>query len=308
MVTDTGGDGGVDYGGKCVRGGLLDASDAAEVFEEALAGAGAYTGDGVELAVAVAHLAAFAVVGDGKAVGFITDLLHEVEDGGAAVEDYGVVLLALDVDDLFLLRDGGEGLEGDAQFGQGVCCGVELAEAAIDQDEGRERLLVVLQALVAAMDDLTHAGEVVYTADGFDLEFAVVGLLHGAVFPDDHGGYGFGTLDVGDVEALDAAGEFFEGEGFLQGFLDRVDAGLEDAEALVVGLAGVLADKIDEGSLVAALGGGEFDAVAGALGEEVGEECAIGEVDGDKDGARDVGLVEVELFEQGGEEGRWTEG
>ncbi len=38
-----------DDGGEGVGGGLLDAADAAEVLEEALAGAGAYAGDVVEL-------------------------------------------------------------------------------------------------------------------------------------------------------------------------------------------------------------------------------------------------------------------
>ncbi len=65
---------------------------------------------------------------------------------------------------------------------------------------------VVDEAFVAAVDDLAHGGEVVDAGDGLDLELAVVGLLHRAVFPDDHGGDGFGALDVGDVEALDAVG------------------------------------------------------------------------------------------------------
>ncbi len=61
--------------------------------------------------VAVAHLAALAVVGDGEAVALVADLLDEVQDGRAAVEDDGVVLLAVDVDDLFALGDGGERLQ-----------------------------------------------------------------------------------------------------------------------------------------------------------------------------------------------------
>ncbi len=158
------------------------------------------------------------------------------------------------------------------------------------------------EAFVAAADDLAHGGEVVDAGDGLDLEFAVVGLLHRAVFPDDHGGDGLGALDVGDVEALDAAGEFFEGECVLQGFLNGLHAGLEDAEALVVGLLGVLADEVDEGALFAALRGEDLDAAVGAFGEQLGEDGAVGEVDGDQDGARDVVLVEVELLEQGREE------
>ncbi len=114
MLADFGGGGGAYDGGEGVGGGLLDAADGAEVLEEALAGAGADAGDGVELGVAVADLAAFAVVGDGEAVALVADLLDEMEDGGAAVEDDGVVFLAEDVDDLFAFGDGGEGLEGVA--------------------------------------------------------------------------------------------------------------------------------------------------------------------------------------------------
>ncbi len=124
----------------------------------------------------------------------------------------------MDVDDLFLLGDGGERLRADADLGEGVGGGVELAEAAVDEDERGERLLIGKQAAVAAVDDFAHGGEVVDAGDGFDLELAVVGLFHRAVFPDDHGGDGFCALDVGDVEALDAAGEFFEREGVLEGF------------------------------------------------------------------------------------------
>ena len=154
----------------------------------------------------------------------------------------------------------------------------------------------VEDALVAAVDDFAHGGEVVYAEDGHDFEFAVGGLVHLAVFPDDHGGYGFRALDVGDVEALDAAGQFGEHEGVGEGFLNGFAGGLEDAEALGVGLLGVLAGEIDEGAFFAALGDGDFDAVADALGEEGGEGFAVGEVDGDEDGAGDVVLVDVELL------------
>ncbi len=132
----------------------------------------------------------------------------------------------------------------DADFGEGVGGGVELAEAAVDEDEGGEGFFLVEEAAVAALDDFAHGGEVVDAGDGFDLEFAVVGFFHGAVFPDDHGGDGVGALDVGDVEALDALGEFGEGEGVLEGLGDGALGGLEDAEALVVGLLGVLAHQV----------------------------------------------------------------
>ncbi len=283
-------------------GGLFEGADAAEVLDEAVAGDGADAGDVVEFAGAVAHLATLAVVGDGEAVAFVADFLDDVEDGAAAVEDDGVVFLSVDVDDLFAFGDGGEGLSGEADLFERVGCGVELAEAAVDEHQRGHRFVVFLEALVSAVDDLAHGGEVVDAGDGFDLELAVVGLLHGALFPDDHGGYGFGPLDVGDVEALDAFGGLGEHEGVLEGFLHVLDAGLKDAEALVVGLLGVLADEIDEGALVAALGGGDLDFFAAALAEGVGEKGAVGEVDGDVDVFGDVGLVEVHLLEEGGEE------
>jgi hypothetical protein len=72
---DFGGDGRGDDGGQGVVSRLLDAADAAEVLDQALAGSGAYAGDGVQFGLAVADLAAFAMVGDGEAVGFVADLL-----------------------------------------------------------------------------------------------------------------------------------------------------------------------------------------------------------------------------------------
>ena len=86
--------------------------------------------------------------------------------------------------------------------------------------------------------------------------------------------------------------------------------GLQDAEALDVGLLGVLAGEIDEGAFFSALRDGDLDAMAGALGEQGGKGFAVVEIDGDEDGARDVLLVDVELLEQGaerlGRRGSWA--
>ncbi len=284
--------------------GLLEGANAAEVLEETLAGDGADAGNAVEFGFAVAHLAAFAVVGDGESVALITDLLDDVEHGGSAVEDDGVVLLTVDVDNFFTFGDGGEGLAGEPDFHERVGSGVQLAEASVDEDERRHGFFVVVETLVAAMDDLSHGGEVVYAGDGFDLELAVVCFLHGTLFPHDHGGDGFGALDVRDVEALDTLGRFGEGKSVLEGFLHAADAGLEDAETLVEGLPGVLTDEIDERTLVAALGSGDFDLHAAALAEGFGEKDAVGKVDGDVDVFGDVGLVEVDLLEECREEDR----
>jgi hypothetical protein len=161
---------------------------------------------------------------------------------------------------------------------------------------------VIAYAFVAAGYYFAHGGEVVDAEDGHDFEFAVGGLVHLAVFPDDHGGYGFSALDVGDVEALDAAGEFGEHEGVGEGFLDGFAGRLEDAEALDEGLFCILSGEVDEGAFFSALRDGDFYAVVDAFAEEGGEGFAVVEVDGDKDGAGDVLLIDVELFEEGGED------
>src|ERR1700729_665673 len=179
---------------------------------------------------------------------------------------------------------------------------MELAEAAVDKDERRERLIVVEQSLVASLNHLTHAGEVVDAANSFDLKLAIVGLLHRAVFPDDHGGYGFSALDVRNIEALDSSWKFFKGECILQRLLDRLERRLQNSEALIVRLLGVLADKIDERALLAALRRENLDALSRALGQHFGQHNAIGKLNRNKDRSRDVALVEVKLFEQRGEE------
>ena len=160
-------------------------------------------------------------------------------------------------------------------------------------------LLFVLEAAIAALDDLAHGGEVVHAGDGLDLEFAIGCLF---ILPSSQTtmrGDGFRALDVGDVEALDAAGQLGQHERVGERLLNGLARRLEHAEALRVGLLGVLAGEIDERALFAALRHGDLDAVAGAFGEQRGEGFAVVEVDRDENGARDVVLVDVELLERG---------
>ena len=91
-------------------------------------------------------------------------------------------------------------------------------------------------------------------------------------------------------------------------FLDGLHAGLQHAEALVVGLLRVEADEVDERALLAALRGKDLDAAAGAFGQQIREDGAVREVDRHEYGARHVVLVQVELLQQGREKGRGGEG
>ena len=61
----------------------------------------------------IAYLATFAVERDGKAVCFVADGLHYVQNWGVMVEDDGLILLSMNVDDLFAFSDRGQRLAGD---------------------------------------------------------------------------------------------------------------------------------------------------------------------------------------------------
>jgi signal transduction histidine kinase len=74
------------------------------------------------------------MVADGETVALVADELDEMKDRGAAVEDDGLVFVAVEVDDLFALGDGGQGLRSDAERFEGFGGGVELTESAVDED------------------------------------------------------------------------------------------------------------------------------------------------------------------------------
>src|SRR3954465_4562439 len=123
------------------------------------------------------------------------------------VQDDRIVFLPVDVDDLFTFRDRSEWLVRDLQRLQSLRRGVQLANAAIDQDQARHLLLLFLYTRIAARDHLAHGCEIVHAFYGTNDELAVVALLHRPVLPNHHRGYGFRALYVRYVEALDALGK-----------------------------------------------------------------------------------------------------
>src|SRR5579862_9545868 len=99
---------------------------------------------------------------------FVTDALHQMEHGRAAVEHDGIVFLSIEVDDLFALGDGRQRLAGEAQLFERRCRGVQLAEAAVDEDEAGHRLVLFRDALIAARESVrierAHVRNADYTA------------------------------------------------------------------------------------------------------------------------------------------------
>ena len=81
---------------------------------------------------------------------------------------------------------------------------MQLPQPAIDLHQPGHRASFFLEPRIAPRHYFAHAGEIVVALHRADDEFAVIGLLHPAVFPHHHAGHLVGALYVGDVEALDA--------------------------------------------------------------------------------------------------------
>ena len=160
-----GGFAGNDFGDG-VEAGALDVGYAAEFAKEFAGGGWAHAGDFAQGRFGLAFAAAEAMEGDGEAVSLVADLLDEVEDGIVAVELDGLVFLAVEVEDFFFFGDAGEGLVDDSEGFEGFSGGVELADAAVDEDEAGERLVFFEDAFVAAGDGFAHGGEVVVLGVG----------------------------------------------------------------------------------------------------------------------------------------------
>ncbi len=80
------------------------------------------------------------MIADGEAMALVADELDKMQHRRAAVEDDGLLFVAIEVDDLFALGDGGQRLRGQAQRFERFGGGVELAQAAVDEDERGEGL------------------------------------------------------------------------------------------------------------------------------------------------------------------------
>src|SRR5215472_11770361 len=217
------------------------------------------------------------------------------------VEDDRFAFLTVDVNDFFALGDRGERLVDDLQPFERSRGGVQLSQTSVDQDQAGKLFLFFLQAFITTGDDLAHGGEVVHAIDAANDELAVLGFFHLPIVPHHHRGYGLGTLNVRNIKTLDAFRAVRETEHVLERFLYRLGVRLHNAEALVVGLLGVVAGEIDERTLVSAPRDKDVHTAAVRIGklfrEQVLERFTVVEIDRNVDVSGNVGLADVELSE-----------
>src|SRR6266481_6469197 len=117
------------------------------------------------------------MVGNSETVTLVANPLHQVEHGRSPIQHHRLVLLSVYIDDLLALCNGREWLQRNANLLERRVGRVQLTESTVDQDERRERFLVLLQPLVTAMDYLAHTREIIDASDRLHLKFTVVGLL-----------------------------------------------------------------------------------------------------------------------------------
>src|ERR1700694_5220810 len=145
-----------------------------------------------------------AVPGDREAVGLVPKALDELQRRVFRREPDRVRPVGSPDLLLSLRQTDRRDLDSDAiEGGQGS---LELPSPPIDEDEIRHRPPLVPHAPVAALDRLRHALEIIgrEKALGGDPEEPVIGFFRLAVLEDDDGRDAVGSLEVRDVEGLDA--------------------------------------------------------------------------------------------------------
>ncbi len=208
---------------KRFKGLRFDLCKAPKVLEKRGNGLGTDVGDGFQLGGKGAAAARVAVEGDGEAMGFVADLLEELQGGGPFAEVEGMRVFG----NINLLKSFGKGNDSglvvDAYLLKRLHRGIELPFAPVNDDEVGQGLLGGDKAVVVAVDDLLHGGKVVNAFHGLDVEVAVLLFGRVAPFETDHGGDRVGALEVGVVKAFDVHGDLFEPEVLLQ--VDECAAG-----------------------------------------------------------------------------------
>src|SRR5947208_9586613 len=273
----------------------------AEGLEEARADRRPHARDRVQHGLQRPSRPELLVVGDREAVGLVADLLERVERGRRRVERERVEALA-DVDLLLLLGERDDGKVVEAEVLQHLEPHVELATAAVDQDEIREWRPLLQRPREPPREDLAERGEVVRSRDGLDPEALVVLLLQAPVFPYDHGADLLRALDVRDVVALDPVGEPGQGERAAQLLEHDLLAVVTGEQVVLERDRRVLLRHRDDLALRPSLGHQELDPPAHERGERLRRELGLRELLGEQDLRRGDHRLAVELTDEGRED------
>ena len=146
----------------------------------------------------------------GEAMGLVANCLAEFETEMLAPEADGLGD-AGDVQQLFLLGQRDHPRRLHAQLGERVERGVELPDAAVDQNEVGIQLFALARVAIAAADGLAHRVEVI-VGDRLNLVAAIAFLERLSVDEADLGGDRLAAAQMGDVEGLETADRFLGAE------------------------------------------------------------------------------------------------
>ncbi len=151
----------------------------------------------------------------GEAVGFVAEILQQFEAHVVAGEAEGGGF-GLDVEQFFFLGERNDHGGFDVHGGEDFHGRVELAEAAVDEDDVGIKLVARAGFAIAARDHFLNRKVVVVAQIVLDL-VAAIGVFEGhAVDEADFGADGFAALKMGDVDGLDDSRRLGQAEGFLK--------------------------------------------------------------------------------------------
>ncbi len=98
---------------------------------------------------------------DSEAMGFVPNLLNDVENRRVVIETNWVAFAPRHEQQFLFFRDARERLRRQAKRIQRFSSRVQLADAAINENEGRERTLFFNEPAITARDCFAHAGEII---------------------------------------------------------------------------------------------------------------------------------------------------
>ncbi len=192
--------------------------DVAKRRHERVAGLGSNARDVIQFRREKGLASPAAVVRQREPVGFVAHVLNDAQRWGSLVEVNGQGI-AGEVEFFEAFGDADHGdLAPKTEFVQGFEGVGELALAAVDHDQLRQRRAFVAKPLVPAVHRFPHARKIVRALDGADVELPVVSFGRFAVAKHHARRCRIRAVDVAVVKALHVHGRLFQAEVVHHGF------------------------------------------------------------------------------------------